>query len=262
LLTNAVKFSAHESKIIVKLERVAAHDGERAKAMIQVMDSGKGIEADFLPQIFDRFSQEDSSSMRIHGGLGLGLAIVRNLVELQEGSILAESMGDQRGATFTVLLPIASDQVPLVPEVTLVDSIKGSANTKNNLIRLDGLRVLVVDDEANTREAFGELLGSLGAKVKVAESAQEALNVFAQFNPHVLVSDIAMPGEDGYVLIKKIRSLGVDSGGDVPALAMTAYAGVDDIQRAHLAGFQVHLSKPVDGQHLAKAIFKLASSAQ
>ena len=258
LLTNAVKFSAPESKVSVKMERIIDHEGEKAKAMIQVSDSGKGIDAEFLPQIFDRFSQEDSSSVRIHGGLGLGLAIVRNLVELHGGTIRAESLGNKLGATFTVILPIKSDQGLAGPQAIHFDSQNGSIGAGSVPVRLDGIRVLIVDDEANAREALGEMLRSCGAEIRAAETAKEALESFQQFKPHVLVSDIAMPGEDGYSLIEKIRTLSPAKGGNTPSLALTAYAGVDDARRALSAGFQAHLAKPVDGQHLVKTIARLA----
>jgi two-component system CheB/CheR fusion protein len=258
LLSNAVKFSAPESKVSVRLEQVNSTEGERAKAIIKVSDSGKGIAAEFLPQIFERFSQEDGSSVRLHGGLGLGLAIVRNLVELQGGTVLAESLGDKLGATFTVIMPVISDHV-----VQRSQTLKSSSNVKTNLvkgapIRLDGLRTLIVDDEANAREAFSEVLSSFGAETKTAASAEEGFHIFEQFKPHVLVSDIAMPVEDGYSLIQKIRTLTPAQGGNTPAIAITAYAGVADVRRALSAGFQTHLSKPVDGQELAKAIATLA----
>ena len=168
LLTNAVKFSAPESKVSVRMERVADQQGEKAMAEIKVSDSGKGIDAAFLPQIFDRFSQEDSSSIRLHGGLGLGLAIVRNLVELHGGTIRAESLGDKLGATFTVAFPIKSDQGLAEPQVTHIDSLKGSIKTRRVPVKLEGIRVLIVDDDVNAREAIGVLLRSFGAEIKAA----------------------------------------------------------------------------------------------
>jgi two-component system CheB/CheR fusion protein len=254
LLSNAVKFSSPDSKVTVRLDRIDARGDHKAKAVIKVLDSGKGIAPDFIPKIFERFSQADESSIRLHGGLGLGLAIVRNLVELQGGSVRAESMGDQQGATFTVTLPIQSDHMSPIRQAAnaLIYS-----NSKGIPVRLDGLRALVVDDELNTREAFGEVLRSYGAETQLAGSAKEGLKMFSDFNPHVVLSDIAMPGEDGYSLIQKIRALPIAQGSNTPALAITAYAGNDDVQRALGAGFQAHLSKPVDGLDLAKAVFRL-----
>ncbi|MDZ4676568.1 MAG: chemotaxis protein CheB [Oligoflexia bacterium] len=258
LLSNAVKFSAPDSKVSVRVDRFKEKNGEKAKAMIQVVDSGKGIDAEFLPKIFDRFSQEDSSSIRVHGGLGLGLAIVQNLVELHDGTIRAESPGDQLGATFTVILPIKSEHSLSEPQANHRDPLKSSKSGESVPVRLDGLRLLIVDDEANAREAFSEVLYAVGAEVKTAGSAREGLNMFAQFKPDVLLCDIAMPGEDGYSFIQKIRRLGQGSRGNTPALAVTAYAGEDDVRRALSAGFQAHLAKPVDGEHLVKTIAKLA----
>lgn len=258
LLTNAVKFSAAESKISVRVERIDGKENENTNVMIQVSDSGKGIAKDFLPHIFDRFSQEDSSSVRMHGGLGLGLAIVRNLVELHGGTIRAESRGNKLGATFTVFLPIKDGQALNGSNVTQINLLKNPITVGGVPVNLDGVRVLLVDDEANSREAFGELLRNVGADVRIAGSSQEGFNILKQFKPDVLVSDIAMPGEDGYSLIRKVRALGHAAGGNIPALALTAYAGDEDARHALSAGFQAHLAKPVDGHHLAKTIAKLA----
>ncbi len=254
LLTNAVKFSAPESKVIIRVEPIKETDSEKAKAMIRVEDSGKGIDAEFLPHIFDRFSQEDSSSIRVHGGLGLGLAIVRDIVQLHGGTVSVESSGEMRGATFTVMLPIKSDRIVSGPQD---EAFKNSINVGSEPVRLDGVRVLIVDDEANAREASSELLSSHGAEVKSAGSAKEGFHIFNQFKPHILVSDIAMPGEDGYSLIKKVRALSHMAGGNTPALAMTAYAGQEDIKNALSAGYQAHLAKPVDGDHFLNSIAKL-----
>lgn len=261
LLSNAVKFSAPESKIAVRLEKIKDDGGEKAKAQIKVVDSGKGISPEFLPHIFETFSQEDASSIRLHGGLGLGLAIVKNLVELHGGSVHAESPGEKKGAVFTVILPLVSNRI--APETQGKNSESRSLSATNQeQIRLDGLRVLLVDDEANTREAISETLLSLGVEIKAVESAREAMELFPKFKPHVLVSDIAMPGEDGYTLIKNIRALGAKRGGQVPAVALTAYAGPENVKRALSAGFQVHLAKPFDAVHLAEAIAKVTVYAK
>jgi two-component system, chemotaxis family, CheB/CheR fusion protein len=256
LLTNAIKFSTKGSKVSVKVERNVEKQGVKARVMVRVIDSGKGIDAEFLPKIFERFSQEDNSSIRIHGGLGLGLAIVRNLVELHGGQIQAESLGANQGATFTVLLPIKSESLSLGSGDTS-SSFSSLQNPEKRVKQLNGARVLIVEDEANTREALSELLLAFGAVVKSAKSAQEALSVFLDFKPQVLISDIAMPGEDGYSMIQKIRSLGAEKGANVPAIAVTAYAGSEDIQRALAVGFQAHISKPIDGEQLVTAIAAL-----
>ena len=256
LLTNAIKFSSANSKVIVRLEKVKDREGEKAKAMIKVIDSGKGISSEFLPHIFDSFSQEDSSSIRVHGGLGLGLAIVRSLVELHGGTIQAESPGEKLGATFTVILPKKS-------EFKSSNQMNREEETKTHQtgmspVRLDGLKVLVVEDENATRDVFMEMLTFFGAVVTTTSSAKEALDVFPKFKPDVLVSDISMPGEDGYSLIQKIRSLSPSQGGNIPAVAVTAHAGSEDIQRALSAGFQSHIAKPVNSLHLANAIAQVA----
>jgi CheY-like chemotaxis protein len=188
--------------------------------------------------------------------LGLGLAIVRNLVELQGGSVSAESLGEDRGATFIVTLPIHSDgAAPNQPDGHQLSKSKDAVT-----LRLDGVRALVVDDEANTREAFGEVLRSFGAVTHLASSAKEGFKSFEQFNPNVVLSDIAMPGEDGYSLIRKIRALPEDQGRNTPALAITAYAATEDAQRALAAGFQAHLAKPVDRLVLANTVLKITRS--
>ncbi len=261
LLTNAIKFSNAESKISIKIDQVAASPGKQAGAMIKVEDSGKGIDSAFLPQIFDRFSQEDSSAIRVHGGLGLGLAIVRDLVELHGGTITAESQGENRGACFTIIIPIKQDYTSSSYLGKFNPPDTKTTATKNPAVRLDGIRVLIVDDEDNVREAYCALLGLVGADVKGASSAKEGFSLFGEFKPDVLVSDISMPGEDGYSLIKKIRALGPVEGGKTPALAITANAGENDIQQSLSAGFQVHLSKPVDSQLLAAAITKLVGKS-
>ncbi|MEO5969555.1 MAG: ATP-binding protein, partial [Bdellovibrionia bacterium] len=258
LLTNAIKFSSPNSIIVVSVGKAKASDGEKAKILIKIKDSGKGIRAEFIPYIFDRFSQEDSSSIRIHGGMGLGLAIVRNLVELHGGTVLAESPGENLGATFTVILPMKSEFNSPDRQEGHTHSVSRSIPEVGEHIQLEGLRVLIVDDQASSRDSFKESLHSLGAEIQTAESAQAALKLLERFRPHVLVSDIAMPEEDGYSLIGKIRALSPEQGGNIPAVALTAYASPEDIQQAISAGFQAHLSKPVNGYYLAEVIAKLA----
>ncbi|MBC7690197.1 MAG: response regulator [Methylotenera sp.] len=258
LLTNAIKFSSPHSKVMVRLEKVKDQGGEKAKVMIKVIDSGKGINPEFIPHLFNSFSQEDSSSIRVHGGLGLGLAIVRSLVELHGGSIHAESPGEKLGATFTVTLPRKS-------EFTSSEQMKREEENKTHQpqisqVRLDGLKVLVVEDEDATREVFTEMLTFFGAVVTPAASAKEALAVFQNSKPDVLLSDISMPGEDGYSLIRKIRALRPAQGGNIPAIAVTAHAGPEDIRAVLSAGFQSHVAKPVDSVHLATIIARVAAT--
>ncbi len=259
LLSNAIKFSAIESKITISLDRVPPQNGQKAMARLQVRDSGKGIHAEFLPHMFDRFSQEDSSSVRLHGGLGLGLAIVRNLVELQGGTVQAQSQGEGKGAVFTVLLPISSEAKPSrAKHERDMAQLRESVNSER---RLDDIRVLIVDDDAMAREAFSEILVSFGARTEVAGSVSEALKKIALFKPQVVVTDIAMPGEDGYALLRKIRLLEEKKGGRVPCIALTAYAGEEDRKRVLEAGFQYHLGKPVDSHQLVDAVSKLTVQA-
>jgi CheY-like chemotaxis protein len=213
-----------------------------------VIDTGLGIEPDFLPCIFDRFSQEEHGRTRTHGGLGLGLAIVRYLVEAHGGTVQAESAGRGKGSTFTVSLPLikkSEERVPdaksLPPGELVVGDIKGA-------------RVLIVEDDPGTREALTEMLSLSGAVVRSVESAAMAMKIFTEFRPELLVCDIAMPEEDGYSLLGRIRALGSARGGDVPALALTALAGGEDRRRAFEAGFQVHMAKPVDIDRLVTAL--------
>jgi signal transduction histidine kinase/ActR/RegA family two-component response regulator len=248
LITNAAKFSHPGGTVWVIADRI----GDRIR--IQVRDDGKGIAPAFLPLIFERFTQVDSSSTRAYGGLGLGLAIVRNLVELHEGTVSVDSLGEGKGATFTVSLPVNPASSIGAPE-TGTEAESETEPGHDGVLR--DLRILVVEDEASARDIFQIMLQSFGADVRVAESADQALKTFQEFKPDILVSDIAMPVEDGYSLIGKIRKL--DSAlAKTPALALTAYASREDVQRAYAAGFQSHMAKPVDANKLAATLAKLA----
>jgi CheY-like chemotaxis protein len=253
LLTNAIKFSAAGGVIQVRVESVE-EQGERFVA-IKVIDQGKGIRPEFLPKIFERFSQADSSSVRIHGGLGLGLAIVRDLVQLQGGTVWAESEGIDKGATFTALFPIKSGTVGLTSEVSPAEK---KTQEEGEPADLTGLRVMVVEDEPRTLEVLTETLNSFGAKTLPCSTVAEALAALEKFKPDVLVSDISMPGEDGYSLLRKIRKLGPGQCGDVPSLALTAYATEGDAKRALSAGFDSHMSKPFDTFRLGHVVAQLA----
>jgi CheY-like chemotaxis protein len=212
-----------------------------------VSDTGKGITPEFLPHVFEYFRQENSTTTRQFGGLGLGLAIVRYLTELHGGSVLAESPGEGLGATFTVRLPLrVADGVATQDEA----QPDGSAN-------LSGLRVLVVDDEADIRELVAFILEQSGAEVTVTTSAEEALIALNQSVPDVLLSDIGMPEVDGYMLMRQVRALSPERGGRLPAIAFTAYAGEYNQQQALAAGFQLHISKPVEPEKLVSAIASL-----
>ncbi len=254
LLTNAVKFTPKDGRISVALARVNSH------LEIEVADNGEGIDPAFLPHVFDRFRQADASAARHHGGLGLGLSIVKQLVEMHGGSISANSLGKGAGATFRVALPLmegdastAGDPVRAHPTrftvMPTVDEIRAT--------NLQGLKVLVVDDEPDTRSLIQRLLQDSHASVVTAASAAEAMQALAREVPDVIVSDIAMPGEDGYALIRRIRALGNGKAG-IPAIALTAYARAEDRSKAVDAGFQSHLSKPVGAAELLAMVESLA----
>jgi signal transduction histidine kinase/CheY-like chemotaxis protein len=249
LLTNAIKFTPPRGTIEVRLER------KGPEAQIVVKDTGAGIHPDFLPYVFDRFRQADTSEARSHGGLGLGLAIVRHLVELHDGSVRAESPGEGRGATFTVSLPALVGARPLLDSTPLTG---GRASALDRAPTLEGVRVLVVDDQTDARHLFTSVLEECGAGVTSVESTEAALAALEGWKPHVLVSDIGMPEESGYVLIRKVRRLAAEQGGSIPALAVTAYASGDDVKLALSSGFQAHLAKPVEPVELALAVAALA----
>jgi PAS domain S-box-containing protein len=244
LVSNAVKFTPKEGRVEVELARVDAH------ARLRVTDTGTGIPQTFLPHVFDRLRQADSTSTRAHGGLGIGLAIVRHLVELHGGTVAAESAGDGKGAVFTVELPISAASGA---QRTAPDSA-----AEEGSVRLDGVRVMVVDDEADTRDLLSFSLRNYGAEVTALGSASEALAAIQRDKPDVLVSDIGLPGDDGYALIRQVRALDEDRGGRVPAAALTAYAKDEDRHRAIAAGFQAHVPKPVELAELANVVASLA----
>ena len=247
LLTNSIKFTPERGRVRVTV------DAAEARGRIRVTDTGVGIEPDFLPHIFKRFSQEQRGQTRTHGGLGLGLAIVRYLVEAHGGTVQAESSGRGKGSTFTVSLP-------LMKMSQVRPSGKESEPQDQGVVgNIKGVRVLVVEDDPGTREALAEMLSLSGAEIRSAESAAMAMQVFEQFRPELLICDIAMPNEDGYSLLGRIRSLGPGRGGDVPALALTALAGAEDRRRAFEVGFQVHMAKPVDIDGLVTALTTLLS---
>ena len=254
LLTNAIKFSSNGSVIRVRVALVKEHSDQFVS--IKIIDQGKGICAEFLPKLFERFSQADSSSVRVHGGLGLGLAIVRDLVQLQGGSVWAESEGVGKGATFTAQFPVKLGTIGTTGEATLPVEKKTQENSELN--ELVGLSVMIVEDEPRTLEVLSETLISFGAKTLPCGTVAEALVAFEKFKPDILISDISMPGEDGYSLIRKIRSLGVERCGDVPSLALTAYATAGDVKRALSAGFDSHMAKPFDSFRLGHIVAALA----
>ena len=243
LLTNAVKFTPSGGRIDIRLEQI---DNQ---AQITITDTGKGISPDFLPHIFESFRQEDASVTRNHGGLGLGMAIVYQLVEAHGGTVTADSPGEGKGATFTVRLPLLN-----------VNSKKNqSSPSREQNLDLTSIRVLVIDDEPDSRELLAVMLTQAGAEVMSVASAAEFLAALESFQPDVAVSDIGMPEVDGYTLLRQVRSLSLEQGGQVPAIALTAYAGEIDRQHAIAAGFQKHIAKPIEPDQLVVAIVSLLS---
>jgi signal transduction histidine kinase/CheY-like chemotaxis protein len=245
LLSNAVKFTPRGGRITVRLEQ------QGSNACIKVSDTGQGIDSEFLPRVFDRFRQADSSTTRNFGGLGLGLAIVRHLVELHGGTITAESPGIGYGATFVASFPVLTERVE-VPSGGYSGEYHAS-----ELQSLFGLRVLLVDDEPEARQILSTVIARKGAEVKACESAMDALQVLIDWRPDVLMSDIAMPDEDGYSFIAKVRSLPREKGGETPAAALTAYAREDDRKKALAAGYQMHIAKPISSAQLVATIAQL-----
>jgi CheY-like chemotaxis protein/two-component sensor histidine kinase len=248
LLSNAIKFTPSGGSVRMAVRRV-----DDSLLELVVTDTGQGIASDLLPHVFERFRQADSTTTRRHAGLGLGLAIVRHLVELHGGSVRADSDGHGHGATFTVTLPIVAPSV-------LADKLLGRpapARPEPIGAALAGLRVLVVDDEPATSESLALLLKQSGAEVHSASSAPEALTVMSEWTPDVLISDIGMPGQDGYTLIRRWRQRESESGTHVPAIALSAYVRADDRERALAHGFDAHVGKPVEPNVLTRIVAQL-----
>ena len=247
LLSNAVKFTPRGGKVRIELERVNSH------AELAIIDNGEGIDSSFLPFVFDRFSQADSSSSRSHAGLGLGLGIVRHLVELHGGRVYAHSEGSGKGATFTVRLPLrAANGARETP------SSSTAVLTPGKLRDLEGAKILLVEDYADSRKLLNVILTRAGAVVEEAEDVNAALRLLKSSRPELILSDIEMPGEDGYSLIRKVRANPAIAA--TPAIALTAYARSVDRVRALGAGFQMHMSKPVEPAELVAAIKSLLST--
>ena len=254
LLVNAVKFTPEGGRIEVKLEHV------EQRARVSISDNGLGIKPEFLPHVFDRFRQADGTTTRAHGGLGLGLAIVRHLVEAHGGTVAAESGGAGQGSVFFFSLPLPAVRV----EESEDDSARGllESRVRNAVVTsLRGVRVLVVDDDTDARQMISAVLTRSGAEVKACCSAGEALTALPQWRPDVLMSDIGMPYEDGYDLIHKVRALTDEHGGRVPAAALTAYARDEDRARAIEEGYQMHVAKPASSAELVAAVASLAKAA-
>ena len=250
LLTNALKFTPKGGQVRVALQRC------RSNVCIAISDSGLGITPDFLPHVFDRFRQADSSTTRRHGGLGLGLAIVKNLVELHGGTVRAESAGENQGSTITITLPVAA----VNGDGVIAERITPPLRAENSPVPasdFSGLRVLAIDDELDARELVEWILQSRGASVATASSSAEALELMRKMKPHILITDIGMPDEDGYAILQKVRQLSAEEGGAVPAIALTAFARAEDRERAVRSGFQVHLAKPFEAAELIATVAKL-----
>jgi signal transduction histidine kinase/ActR/RegA family two-component response regulator len=251
LLSNALKFTDSGGSIIVRL----ALNGRFVR--IVVTDTGHGISPEFLPHVFERFRQADASSSRRHGGLGVGLALVHDLIQLHGGSVHAHSEGEGQGATFTIDLPTA-------PSQGIDDQVDGDGVHKDTMASLAKVRVLLVDDETDARELSAAVLEQCGASVRAVASGSEAISALLQAPPgqipHVIVSDLGMPTEDGYQLIRRIRSLGTKLA-RIPAVAVTGYATSDDVNRALTAGFQLHISKPMDPAAFVAAVAELARTS-
>jgi signal transduction histidine kinase/ActR/RegA family two-component response regulator len=251
LISNAIKFTPKGGRVHVVLQRAESH------MTIEVSDTGIGIAPEFLPHVFEPFRQATGGSMRRHGGLGLGLSIVRHIVEQHGGEISVQSAGLNLGSKFTVQFPVLAT-TPTASEPVRRHPVARDSLVVARLGRLDGLRVLVVDDEQNSSEALSVLFNSCGADARAAGSAPEALTLFETWQPDILVSDIAMPGEDGYSLIRKVRLRSPQRGGNTPAVALTAYAKIEDRVSILGAGFQMYLSKPADPTELVAVISRLA----
>ena len=251
LLSNAIKFTPKGGRVQLRLERVNSH------LEIIVSDTGQGVSPEFLPYVFDRFRQADAATTRRHGGLGLGLAIVRHLVELHGGTVRVDSPGEGQGATFTVSLPLMIVHREPDGEERRHPKAESAVETVCPP-ELDGLRVLVVDDEPDARRLLAIVLEQCGAEVTTAGSVPDALVAFGKSRPDVIVSDIGMPEEDGYSFIRQIRALPDNRGGRIPAAALTAYASAEDRKRALLAGFQLHVPKPVEPTELIAVVATLA----
>jgi PAS domain S-box-containing protein len=248
LLSNAIKFTPRNGRVDVRVERRGAN------LLIAVDDSGEGVNTEFLPFVFDRFRQADGTTTRRHGGLGLGLAIVRQLIELHGGTVQVESPGPLGGATFCVNLPFSPVYQVLPKSKGKSRAVAAAAPAVEQVSNLDGLEILVIDDEIDTLELIKMALGQYGAKIWTAGSSAEAFTVLDQITPAIILGDIGMPEEDGYEFIRKLRALSPELGGQIPAVALTAYARPEDRARVLESGYQMHLSKPVEITELVAVV--------
>jgi CheY-like chemotaxis protein len=252
LLSNAVKFTPRDGRVQVRLTRINSH------IEIAVSDTGQGIAPEFLPYVFDRFRQADGSSTRSHGGLGLGLAIVRHIVELHGGSVAADSSGLCQGTTFTVRLPLLVIHTKEDGAERVRPRVEGEAALDfKPFLSLEGVKVLVIDDEPETLLLLSTVLTQCAAYVKTASSAEEGFGEVKKWRPDVIVSDIGMPEEDGYSFMKRLRAWMREAGAWIPAVALTAYARSEDRMKALAAGYQIHVPKPVEPAELVAVIASL-----
>ena len=258
LISNAIKFTPRGGQVQVLLERINSH------IEISVIDNGEGIPPDFLPFVFDRFRQQDASTTRRHGGLGLGLSIVKQLVELHGGSVSVKSKGEGQGSTFSVNLPLTILHSETQEDVARRHPASGTglSTDTRGVGNITGIRVLVVDDEVDAREMVRRLLEGSHAVVTAVSNVTDAVSQVRTGKFDVLVSDIGMPGEDGYSLIKKVRALGKENGGDIPGIALTAYARAEDRVKAIASGFLMHVAKPVEPVELLTMVAAAANIKQ
>jgi PAS domain S-box-containing protein len=252
LLSNAVKFTPEGGLVETRLERDSSH------VQVIISDTGQGIAPEFLTHVFDRFRQLDGSTTRRHGGLGLGLAIVRQLVELHGGTVSVESEGEGQGSTFTVKLPLLQEQIEVAPTIQKDHPTAEIKRALDCQPQIANLRILCVDDEEDSRELLNYVLNSCGAQVKLANSAEEAFRLIKHQGFDVIISDIGMPEEDGLSFIKRVRELPEEQGGNVPAIALTAYARAEDREQALDSGFQMHIAKPIEPNKLIEVVANLA----
>jgi CheY-like chemotaxis protein len=244
LLSNSVKFTSKGGRIEIRLER------KNTNAQLTVSDSGEGIRPEFLPYVFDRFRQEDSSRTRKHGGLGLGLSIVQHLIEMHGGAVEAHSAGEGHGASFTVTLPLTRQTVDL-------ETLQNRPQAATTQSTLAGMQLVIVEDDPDSLEMLRMVVRLHGADVRTATTTAEALEMLQQQLPDVLVADIGLPDEDGYTLIRRTKMLADEKNKHVRAIALTGYAGEQEGKRALASGFQLYLSKPTEPRRLVEAIAAL-----
>jgi CheY-like chemotaxis protein/two-component sensor histidine kinase len=251
LLSNAIKFTPENGRVGISIKRA----GPNLELVVE--DTGEGISSAFLPHVFDRFRQADSSTTRRHAGLGLGLAIVRQILELHGGTVRADSSGPGKGAKFTVRLPILT-----APRVRELRTSADEARSAPPRERLDGLHILLVEDNVDGRQVMSMMIEQAGARVTAVASVKEALEALESLQPDALVSDIGLPDEDGYALIRRLRSREAEHGGFLPAVAMTGFVRTEDRARILAAGFQLHVPKPIDPAELMVAIAAVARDSR